>query len=284
MRPPRPKRPPTKRWASPSSSPSCARATARSRRPRGASCRVSWPAKTCRAPCTATRTPPTAATRSSRWRARPTRCGLRYLTVTDHSPAAHYANGLSPERLRRQWDEIARVQEQRHRPAPARNGVRHPRGRRARLPARGASSSSTSSSPASTSATGMDRAGMTQRIVTAHAPAVVQDLGPRARALRAAPAAHRLRPGRGAGRDRRLARGHRDQRRPAPARPRAALAPRGAPARHPVRGVLRRALDPLAPQPALRVDMARRAGLTRDGRPQHAGRSMPSGPRCVRLR
>ena len=76
-RPPRPKRPSMKRWASPSSSPSCARATARSRRPRGASCRVSWLAKTCRAPCTATRTPPTDATRSSRWRARPTRWGFR---------------------------------------------------------------------------------------------------------------------------------------------------------------------------------------------------------------
>jgi DNA polymerase (family 10) len=38
--------------------------------------------------------------------------GLRYLTVTDHSQNARYANGLDPERLRRQWDEIARVQEQ----------------------------------------------------------------------------------------------------------------------------------------------------------------------------
>jgi DNA polymerase (family 10) len=37
--------------------------------------------------------------------------GLRYLTVTDHSAAAFYANGLSPERLARQWEEIARVQE-----------------------------------------------------------------------------------------------------------------------------------------------------------------------------
>ena len=37
--------------------------------------------------------------------------GLSYMTITDHSAAAQYANGLSPERLRRQWDEIARVQE-----------------------------------------------------------------------------------------------------------------------------------------------------------------------------
>ncbi len=36
--------------------------------------------------------------------------GLEYITVTDHSPAAFYANGLSAERLLRQWDEIERVQ------------------------------------------------------------------------------------------------------------------------------------------------------------------------------
>lgn len=37
--------------------------------------------------------------------------GMRYLTITDHSPSAGYAGGLSVERLRRQRDEIARVQE-----------------------------------------------------------------------------------------------------------------------------------------------------------------------------
>jgi DNA polymerase (family 10) len=37
--------------------------------------------------------------------------GFRYLTITDHSPAATYAHGLDLDRLRRQWDEIARVQE-----------------------------------------------------------------------------------------------------------------------------------------------------------------------------
>ena len=37
--------------------------------------------------------------------------GMRYLTITDHSPTANYAGGLSLERLRRQRDEIARVQE-----------------------------------------------------------------------------------------------------------------------------------------------------------------------------
>jgi len=38
--------------------------------------------------------------------------GLRYLTITDHSTSAAYAHGLDANRLRRQWDEIARVQEQ----------------------------------------------------------------------------------------------------------------------------------------------------------------------------
>jgi len=37
--------------------------------------------------------------------------GLRYLTITDHSPTAFYANGLDVSRLHAQWDEIARVQE-----------------------------------------------------------------------------------------------------------------------------------------------------------------------------
>ena len=36
---------------------------------------------------------------------------MGYLTITDHSPAAAYAGGLDVERLRRQWDEIASVQE-----------------------------------------------------------------------------------------------------------------------------------------------------------------------------
>jgi len=37
--------------------------------------------------------------------------GMKYMTITDHSPTAHYANGLSIDRLKRQQDEIARVQE-----------------------------------------------------------------------------------------------------------------------------------------------------------------------------
>jgi DNA polymerase (family 10) len=38
--------------------------------------------------------------------------GMRYMTITDHSPTASYAQGLDVDRLRAQWDEIARVQEQ----------------------------------------------------------------------------------------------------------------------------------------------------------------------------
>jgi DNA polymerase (family 10) len=37
--------------------------------------------------------------------------GMRYITITDHSPTASYARGLTLDRLRRQWDEIAAVQE-----------------------------------------------------------------------------------------------------------------------------------------------------------------------------
>jgi DNA polymerase (family 10) len=37
--------------------------------------------------------------------------GMTYLTITDHSATASYAGGLDGERLRRQWDEIAAVQE-----------------------------------------------------------------------------------------------------------------------------------------------------------------------------
>ncbi len=36
--------------------------------------------------------------------------GLEYITITDHSPTAHYAGGLSVERLHQQWAEISEVQ------------------------------------------------------------------------------------------------------------------------------------------------------------------------------
>jgi DNA polymerase (family 10) len=38
--------------------------------------------------------------------------GMEYLTITDHSPTAHYAGGVEVERLLRQWDEIEEAQEQ----------------------------------------------------------------------------------------------------------------------------------------------------------------------------
>ena len=38
--------------------------------------------------------------------------GLKYITITDHSPNAFYARGVNIDRLRAQWDEIAQAQEQ----------------------------------------------------------------------------------------------------------------------------------------------------------------------------
>jgi len=37
--------------------------------------------------------------------------GMKYITITDHSPTAFYANGVTTDRLKRQWDEIDEVQE-----------------------------------------------------------------------------------------------------------------------------------------------------------------------------
>ncbi len=37
--------------------------------------------------------------------------GMKYITITDHSPTAIYANGLNVDRLKRQWDEIDELQE-----------------------------------------------------------------------------------------------------------------------------------------------------------------------------
>jgi DNA polymerase (family 10) len=36
--------------------------------------------------------------------------GMQYITITDHSPTAHYARGVELDRLRRQWDEIREVE------------------------------------------------------------------------------------------------------------------------------------------------------------------------------
>jgi DNA polymerase (family 10) len=38
------------------------------------------------------------------------RLGMRYITITDHSPSAAYANGVTLDRLQRQWDEIESAQ------------------------------------------------------------------------------------------------------------------------------------------------------------------------------
>ncbi|HXY41953.1 MAG TPA: PHP domain-containing protein [Vicinamibacteria bacterium] len=38
--------------------------------------------------------------------------GAEYITITDHSPTASYAGGLGLDRLKAQWEEIERVQEQ----------------------------------------------------------------------------------------------------------------------------------------------------------------------------
>jgi DNA polymerase (family X) len=37
--------------------------------------------------------------------------GMEYITLTDHSPTAHYAGGLEIDRLKEQWEEVDRVQE-----------------------------------------------------------------------------------------------------------------------------------------------------------------------------
>jgi len=37
--------------------------------------------------------------------------GMKYLTITDHSPTAFYAGGVTADRLRMQWDEIDELQE-----------------------------------------------------------------------------------------------------------------------------------------------------------------------------
>jgi DNA polymerase (family 10) len=39
------------------------------------------------------------------------RMGMKYITITDHSPTAFYAGGVTIDRLKRQWDEIAALQE-----------------------------------------------------------------------------------------------------------------------------------------------------------------------------
>ena len=57
--------------------------------------------------------------------------GMKYMTITDHSPTAHYAGGLPLDRLKRQWDEIAQGAGEGEGPvaARARNRTSWPTGR-----------------------------------------------------------------------------------------------------------------------------------------------------------
>ena len=92
---------------------------------------VRW--TTSRGSSTATPCTPTAATRSRRWRGPRRRCGMRYLTITDHSPTASYAGGLSVDRLPRPVGRDRAGAGEGIRPPAARDGVGHPRRRRAGL-------------------------------------------------------------------------------------------------------------------------------------------------------
>jgi DNA polymerase (family 10) len=37
--------------------------------------------------------------------------GMKYITITDHSPSAHYAGGVTVDRLKQQWDDIAAAEQ-----------------------------------------------------------------------------------------------------------------------------------------------------------------------------
>ena len=55
--------------------------------------------------------------------------GMKYMTITDHSPTAFYAGGVTLDRLKRQWDEIDEVQEKvRSRSCAARSQTSSPMG------------------------------------------------------------------------------------------------------------------------------------------------------------
>src|SRR6185312_11409173 len=134
---------------------------------------------------------------------------------------------------------------------PARHRERHPRGRRPRLSRRDPREARRGHRQHPL-AHEDGRGGHDRAPGARHAPAGLQDLGPRARAPHPAPRSVRLPARRGARRRRRVARGHRGQRRSLSPRPRARAHPGGARARHPLRHLHRRALDGGARQPALR--------------------------------
>ena len=168
---------------------SCGRTRARSRRRGPARCRrISSGSRTCAAWSTATRPGRTAAPRW-RWRAPPRRSGWS----TSPSPITRpprRTRGLDEDRLRRQWDEIARAGEG-ERAAPARHRVGHPRGRRARLlrPRARAARRRRRERPLAHE-DGRGRDDPAARAL--HVATGVQDLGPRARAAPARSAAVRL--------------------------------------------------------------------------------------------
>ena len=63
----------------------------------------------CAASCTATRRPRTARNTIEQIAQACQAAGYEYVGITDHSRAAAYAGGLSPDAMAMQWDEIDRV-------------------------------------------------------------------------------------------------------------------------------------------------------------------------------
>ena len=90
----------------------------------GAAARADRAGATSAATCTATRSPPTGATRSRRWRAAARERGYEYLAITDHSATHGFGNDVSPEQLRRQIEQVheANARDRRHRAARRQRG------------------------------------------------------------------------------------------------------------------------------------------------------------------
>ena len=175
--------------------------------------------------------------RSRRWRAPPQQRGLGCITITDHSPTAQLRRRLSTSTGSR---AVARDRRPCSRasasgscaaPSPTSSPTAA-----STIPTR-CSRSSTSSSPASTTAIKLDEDGMTRRLVAAMRQPVFKIWGHALGrlVLRREPVAVPLR--RGARRDRRVAGGDRDQRRSAPPRSRSGARP-PAPTRAAIRFVL----------------------------------------------
>ena len=107
----------------------------------------------CAAPFTSTPPSPTAATPCARCSSAARERGFEYVGISDHSPAAFYAGGLSVEQLGCSSKEIAAQRARRRADARlSRHGSRHPPRRHDRLRRRRRSRNSTSSSPRSTRA------------------------------------------------------------------------------------------------------------------------------------